>query len=354
MTHLFQPFPLRSLAIRNRIGVSPMCMYSAQDGLATDWHLVHYGGLAQGGAGLVMLEATAVRPEGRITARDLGLWNDAQIEPLARLSRFIREQGAVPAVQLAHAGRKAGTFPPSTGRSGSVALEDGGWIPVAPSPLPFEGLATPMELDEAGIQEVIQAFRDAAGRALAAGIQLLELHAAHGYLLHQFLSPISNRRTDRWGGDFVGRTRLVREVVQIVRIVWPEYLPLAVRLSCTEYLEGGWDVDQSVELSRQLKALGVDLIDCSSGGGSPTAPPNVGAGFQVSFAERIHREAGMATAAVGLITSPEQAETIVASGQADLVFLGRELLRDPRWPLRAAEGLRAQGPWPEAYLRARR
>lgn len=354
MARLFDPLTLRGLTLRNRIGVSPMCMYAAQEGRATDWHLVHYGGLAQGGAGLVMVEATAVQPEGRISARDLGLWDDAQIQPLARIARFIADQGAVPAIQLAHAGRKAGTHAPSTGRSGVLPLEEGGWTPVAPSALPFEGLAVPETLDEDGFHDVIAAFQAGARRALEAGFQLIELHGAHGYLLHQCLSPHSNHRTDGWGGSFEGRTRLLRKTVGALREVWPEALPLAVRLSCTEYLEGGWDLEQSITLSAELRSLGVDLVDCSSGGNSPVPPPGIGPGFQVPFAARIRAEAGLPTAAVGLITAPEQAETIVASGQSDLVFLGRELLRDPRWPLRAAKALGVEGPWPEAYLRARR
>ncbi len=351
MTRLFEPLSLGALELPNRIGVSPMCMYSAPQGLATDFHLAHYGGLALGGAGLVLLEATAVRPEGRISLRDLGLWSEDQVEPLARVARFITGLGAVPGVQLAHAGRKACTFPPAAGRPGCVPLEEGGWIPVAPSALAFPGLAEPQVLDESGIRDVIEAFRQAAQRALQAGFQVVELHGAHGYLLHQFLSPRSNHRTDGWGGDFQGRTRLVREVVRAVRTVWVG--PLALRLSCTEYLEGGWDLDQSVALAKQVKDLGVDLIDCSSGGASPQPPPHIGPGFQVPLAERIRREAGLPTAAVGLLTSPQQAETILATGQADLVLLGRELLRDPRWPQGAARELGAALPWPEQYQRAR-
>jgi len=328
-------------------------MYSADAGRANDWHLVHYGGLAQGGAGLILVEATAVQPEGRITAQDLGLWEDGHVEGLARLTRFMQTQGATPGIQLAHAGRKAGTYPPATGQAGQLPVEAGGWTAVAPSALPFPGLAVPRVLDEADLQGVVEAFREGARRALEAGFQVVEVHGAHGYLLHQFLSPLSNTRTDGWGGDFQGRTRLLREVVAAVRAVWPEALPVLVRLSCTEYLEGGWDLEQTVELGRILATLGVDLIDCSSGGASPAPPPSVGPGFQVPLAAHVRGACGLPTAAVGLITAPEQAETLLASGQADLVLLGRELLRDPRWPLRAARALRAEVHWPEAYLRGR-
>ena len=352
MSHLFQPLTLRGLTLPNRIAVSPMCQYQSQEGLANDWHFVHYGGLAQGGAGLVMTEAMAVAPEGRISPNDLGLWNIHQAEALARIVHFIKAQGAVPGVQLAHAGRKASAFAPWKG-SGSVPPAAGGWTPVAPSALPFEaGWTVPTALDEPGILAVIEAFMDAARRALAAGFQIIEVHAAHGYLLHQFLSPLANQRTDAYGGSFENRTRLVREVVGALRNILPEELPLFVRISATDWVDGGWDLDQSVALATELKALGVDLVDCSSGGLSPHQKITLGPGYQVPFAARIRAEANLPTGAVGLITAPEQAEGILAEGSADLVLLGRELLRDPRWPLRAAQTLGAEVPWPASYARA--
>ncbi|MFZ1376737.1 MAG: NADH:flavin oxidoreductase/NADH oxidase [Geothrix sp.] len=352
MSHLFRPLTLRGLTLPNRIAVSPMCQYSSLEGLPNDWHLVHLGGLAQGGAGLVLTEAAAVLPEGRISPDDLGLWSDVQAEALAPSVRFIKGQGAVPGIQLAHAGRKASAFSPWKG-SGSVPAGAGGWTPVAPSALPFDSTWTvPMELDESGIKAVIRAFAYATRRALAAGFEVVELHAAHGYLLHQFLSPLTNHRTDGYGGSFEGRTRLVREVTTAVRAVWPGNLPLFVRISATDWVEGGWDPDQSVELAKILKGLGVDLVDCSSGGLSPHQKILLGPGYQVPFADRIRTEAGLPTGAVGLITEPEQAEQILAEGSADLVLLARELLRDPRWPLRAAQALGAEVPWPAQYARA--
>jgi len=352
---LFTPLALRSVTLRNRLGVSPMCQYSAVEGRATDWHLVHLGGLAQGGAGLVIVEATAVEPRGRISAADLGLWEDGQVEPLARAARFVAGQGAVPAVQLAHAGRKASVRPPWIEGGAPLLPEAGGWLPAGPSALGFgPGHALPAALTAAELAALPGLFAAAATRALAAGFQVVEVHAAHGYLLHQFLSPLSNRRDDGYGGSFEHRTRLCREVVAAVRHAWPERLPLLVRLSATDWVEGGWSPDETVELSRTLKGLGVDLVDCSSGGLVPDAKVPVGPGYQVPFAARVRREAGVATAAVGLLTSPEQAETVVASGQADLVLLGRELLRDPRFPLRAAAALGVPGPWPLQYARAKR
>jgi 2,4-dienoyl-CoA reductase-like NADH-dependent reductase (Old Yellow Enzyme family) len=352
MSRLFTPLTLRGLTLPNRIAVSPMCQYQAQDGLVNDWHLVHYGGLAQGGAGLVITEAAAVLPEGRISPEDLGLWNNAQAEGLARIVRFIASQGAVPGVQLAHAGRKASNPAPWKG-SGSLSPSQGGWTPAAPSALPFdEGWTVPTALDEPGILAVIEAFMDAARRAVAAGFRVIEVHAAHGYLLHQFLSPLSNHRTDAYGGSFENRTRLVREVVGALRQILPEELPLLVRISATDWVEGGWTLDQSVALAKELKALGVDLVDCSSGGLAPRAEIPLGPGYQVPFAARIRAEADLPTGAVGLITDPEQAEAILAQASADLVLLGRELLRDPRWPLRAAKALGVEAPWPASYLRA--
>ncbi|MBL9210031.1 MAG: NADH:flavin oxidoreductase/NADH oxidase [Opitutaceae bacterium] len=355
MSQLFAPFTLKSVTLRNRIGVSPMCMYSARDGLMTDWHLVHLGARAVGGAGLVLAEATAVAPEGRITPGDAGLWNDGQIDPLARICRFVVAQGAVPGVQLGHAGRKASAARPWEG--GAHLASDGeGWDIVAPSAVAFgHGLdRVPQALTLEEIARVQSDFVTAAMRALAAGVEWLELHAAHGYLGHQFLSPLSNRRTDEYGGDFERRIRFVVETTRRVRAIWPERLPLTVRLSCTDWVEGGWTIDESVELARRLKTEGVDLIDCSSGGASPTAKIPVGPGYQVPFAARIRREAGLATAAVGLITEPAQAADIIQQEQADLVLLAREFLRDPNWPLRAARELGVMPPPrpPAPYLRA--
>lgn len=340
MSHLFAPFALKSITLRNRIGVSPMCMYSSEDGVANDWHLVHLGGLARGGAGLVIAEATAVSPEGRITPGDAGLWLDQQIEPLARINRFIKSQGAVPGIQIAHAGRKASAARPW---ENGAHLTDaaGGWTPVAPSAVAFGGdlNRVPHALTIAEIRALQEKFVAATKRSLLAGYEWLELHSAHGYLSHEFLSPISNRRTDDYGGSFENRIRFLLETTRAVRAVWPEHLPLTVRLSCTDWMEGGWSIDESVELARRLKNEGVDLIDCSSGGSANEAKIPVGAGYQVPFAERIRREAGLATAAVGMITDPMQADQIVRNGQADLVLLARELLRDPNWPLRAARAL---------------
>jgi len=352
-SHLFEPFTLRGITLPNRIAVSPMCQYSATEGRTSDWHLVHYGGLAQGGAGLVLMEAAAVRPEGRISPQDLGLWEDGQIEPLARINRFILSQGSVPGIQLAHAGRKACTPAPWRGASTTLPLSEGGWQPVAPSTLPFDtGWATPTALSEAGITEIIDAFVAAAKRALAAEFQVIELHAAHGYLLHQFLSPLANRRTDAYGGAFANRTRLLREVAAAVRRVWPEHLPLFVRISATDWAEDGWNPEESVLLCKALRELGVDLVDVSSGGMMPRATIPVAPGYQVPFAEQIRTEAGLPTGAVGLVTEAHQAEAILSEHKADLVFLGRELLRNPRWPLEAARELGAETPWPAQYARA--
>lgn len=352
MPQLFDPFPLRGLTLPNRIIVSPMCQYSSADGLANDWHFVHLGSRAVGGAGLVLTEAAAVTPEGRISPQDLGIWDDAHVEMLARIARFVHEQGSAFGMQLAHAGRKASTAPPwQKGRKVDVA--EGGWTPVGPSAVAFdEGWAVPHEATRSEIAGIVMAFRDAAVRALASGCDLVEVHAAHGYLLHEFLSPLSNQRRDKYGGSFEHRVRLVLEVVDAVRAAWPERLPLWVRISTTDWVEGGWDVPQSVELARRLAARGVDLVDCSSGGLHPAARIPAGPGYQVEAAARIRREAGVATGAVGLITAPAQADSIVRSGQADCVLLARELLRDPYWPLRAARELGHPAPWPAQYLRA--
>ncbi|MBB3343358.1 NADH:flavin oxidoreductase/NADH oxidase [Luteimonas sp. RC10] len=352
MSDLFSPLAQRALTLRNRIAVSPMCQYSAVDGMPDHWHLVHLGSRAVGGAGLVIAEATAVVPEGRIAPEDVGLWNDAQTQAWAPIAAFVRAQGAVPGVQLAHAGRKASTYAPWRGH-GAVAEADGGWQVVAPSASAYNArYPAPVALDADGIGGVVAAFRAAAQRALAAGFELVELHAAHGYLLHQFLSPLSNTRDDAWGGSFEGRARLVLEVVDAVREVWPERLPLWLRLSATDWVEGGWDIEQSVALARLLAPRGVDLLDVSSGGLSPDQKIEVGPGYQVPFARRIRAEAGIATGAVGLITTPEQAERIVADGDADVVLLARELLRDPYFPRRAAQVLGAALEPPAQYQRA--
>ncbi|HYD29928.1 MAG TPA: NADH:flavin oxidoreductase/NADH oxidase [Azospirillaceae bacterium] len=351
--HLFSPYTLRDVTLRNRLAVSPMCQYSATSkGFATDWHFVHLGSRAVGGAGLIIVEATGVEPRGRISPSCLGLWSDDHIESLERIGRFVKEQGAAWGIQLAHAGRKAST---DRGWNGGrpVAPADGGWIPVAPSALAFDDASpVPDALDEAGIQEIKTAFIDAARRAVAAGFDVVEVHAAHGYLLHQFLSPLTNRREDRWGGSFENRTRLVREVTAAVRDVMPERLPLLVRLSATDWVEGGWDVDQTVELSRGLKGLGADLIDVTSAGLVPNAVMPIGPGYQTVFAERVRREAGIASSAVGLIVSAHQADHVIRTGQADLVMLGRPFLRDPYWPLHAAKELGQTVAWPNQYLRA--
>jgi len=353
MSHLFEPLTLRSITLPNRIAVSPMCQYTSEDGFANDWHLVHYGSRAAGGAGLILTEAAAVVPQGRISPRDLGIWHEDHIEFLARIVRFIKERGSVAGIQLAHAGRKASTPPPWENRSVTLTEPEGGWPIVAPSSIPFdEGCIIPTALSDIGITEIAAAFVDAARRSLLAGFQVVEIHAAHGYLLHQFLSPLSNKRTDQYGGSFENRTRLLRNIVTAVRAVWPEDRPLFVRISATDWIEGGWDVEQSLELVRQLLPLGVDLIDCSSGGTDPHARIPLGAGYQTCFAEQIRRETGSKSGAVGMITSPVQADHIIRSGQADLVLLARELLRDPYWPLRAARELGHPSPWPAQYVRS--
>ncbi len=353
MTHLFDPLAIRDVTFANRVFVSPMCEYSSTDGFASDWHFVHLGSRAVGGAGLVLTEATAVVPEGRISPQDLGIWKDEHIEPLARVVRFIHEQGSVAGMQLAYAGRKASTYAPWAGH-GTIPESEGGWKNVvAPSALAFsEGYPMPRALSIDGIQNIVSAFAAAARRTCEAGFRVIEIHAAHGYLIHEFLSPLSNQRTDAYGGSFENRTRILREIVAAVRGSWPEGAPLFVRISATDWVEGGWDIQQSVELARQLKGLGADLIDCSSGGNVPHAQIPVGPGYQTRVAEWIRREAGILTGAVGMITSPVQAEHIVVTGQADAVIIARELLRDPYWPLRAARELGQAISWPVQYLRA--
>jgi 2,4-dienoyl-CoA reductase-like NADH-dependent reductase (Old Yellow Enzyme family) len=351
---LFTPFRLRSVTFPNRVGVAPMCQYSAEAGLANDWHLVHLGSRAIGGAGLVISEATAVSPEGRISPQDLGIWDDAHGAALSRIVAFLSAQGSVPAIQLAHAGRKASTLRPWDG-GGPASPERGGWSPVlAPSPVPFDdGWQDPAPLDEDGMDRIAGAFADGARRALAAGFRVVEIHAAHGYLLHEFLSPLSNRREDAFGGSLENRMRFPLRVVGAVRAAWPDELPLFVRISATDWVDGGFVPEEAVVFARRARELGVDLVDCSSGGGHPKATVPLAPGYQVPFAERVRSEAGVATAAVGLITEPAMAEEIVATGKADLVLLGRELLRDPQWPLRAAAKLGNPYPVPRPYERAR-
>ncbi len=354
MSALFSPLALRGITLRNRIGVSPMCQYSSTDGLADDWHLVHLGAFATGGAGLVMTEATAVVPEGRINVGDLGLWNDAQVPMLARITRFIRAQGAAPGIQLAHAGRKASVRRPWEG-AGVLRPEEGGLADVdGPSAIPFSAdTLVPRALTAERIAGVVTAFRDAAARAHTAGFEVLEVHAAHGYLLHEFLSPVSNQRTDGWGGPIAHRMRLTVDVVDAIRSVWPDRLPLLVRISASDWSDGGWTVEDSVILARVLADRGVDLVDCSSGGNVTGVRIAIGPGYQVPFARQLRRDAGVRTAAVGLITDPRQAESIIANDDADLVFLARELLRQPRWPLLAAHALGVPAPWPPQYERAK-
>jgi 2,4-dienoyl-CoA reductase-like NADH-dependent reductase (Old Yellow Enzyme family) len=349
---LFSPFRMREIELKNRIVVSPMCEYSAKDGHPQTWHLVHLGSRAIGGAGLVFTEATAVEECGRISSADTGIYEDAHVESWRPIAEFIRSHGAVPGMQLAHAGRKASTAPPWTGGK-PVSVQDGGWEPVGPSAQAFDaGYTEPRELSAAEIAGIIAAFRKAAERALAAGFEVVEIHAAHGYLLHQFLSPLSNTRTDEYGGTFENRIRATLKVARAVREVWPQRLPLFVRVSATDWKEGGWDLEQTIELARHLKPLGVDLIDASSGGLVPGVKIPLGPGYQTGFAEAIRKEAGIATGAVGMISEPTQAETILATEQADLVFLAREMLRDPYWPRRAAKALDVKIKPPVQYERA--
>lgn len=351
---LFTPFTLRGLTLRNRIVVSPMCQYSSADGFATDWHLVHLGSRAVGGAALVIAEATAVSPEGRISPHDLGIWNDAHVEMLKRITTFIDAQGSIAGIQLAHAGRKASVDAPWRGGA-PLDESQGGWRPLlAPSAEAFSSrTAVPEALTVDEIQRVIGDFQRATRRAREAGFRVIELHGAHGYLVHEFLSPLSNKRTDEYGGSFENRVRFALEIVDAVRAEWPAELPLLMRVSSTDWVAGGWDIEQTVELSRLLKQHGVDLVDCSSGGNVAAVKIPVVPGYQVEFAERIRREAGIPTGAVGLITDPRQAAKIIESGEADVVILARELLRDPYWPLRAARVLDAPITWPDQYLRAK-
>lgn len=350
---LFTPLTLRSVTLRNRIGVSPMCLYAcASDGLATPWHMVHLGARAAGGFGLVVAEATAVSPRARISANDLGLWSAAHADALAPITRLVSDQGAVPGIQLGHAGRKGSTQAPWIGRKATMPHE-GGWEVLAPSAIPFgPDSAEPREMDESDIEATLQEFAHAANLALRAGFRYVELHLAHGYLAHQFLSPLTNRRQDRWGGHFEGRSRFARELVRHVRSAWPRELPLAVRLSMTDWIEGGWTEDEAVRLAGLLRDAGVDLIVCSSGGIAPGSAPRQTPGMHVPAATRVRSAAGVASAAVGLITEPEQAQAIVSEGRADMVFLARATLRDPNWALHAAEALGEEAPWPICYRRA--
>lgn len=353
--NLFDGFKIRDISFRNRVAVSPMCEYSSVDGFANDWHLVHLGSRAVGGAGTVLTEAIAVTADGRISPADLGIWKDEHIEFLARIVSFVRQQGSIAGTQLAHAGFKASTPVPWSEQRGSLSVEEGGWRPIYSSTT--RGFSPesiqPEALTPEGIAKIANAFADGARRSLTAGFELTEIHAAHGYLIHEFLSPLVNKRDDQYGGSFENRTRILREVIEAVRKVWPERLPLWLRISASDWTEGGWTIEDSVALARQVKPLGVDLIDCSSGGIVPGAKIPVGPGYQTGFSERIRREADVLTGAIGMITSPEQAQHILNTGQADVVLLAREMLRDPYWPLRAAHALKQPIAWPKQYERAR-
>ena len=352
-TKLFYPLTIKDVSLRNRIAISPMCQYSATDGFANDWHLVHYGSRAVGGAGLVMQEATAVLPEGRITPGDLGLYREEHMDMLQRITAFIRQQGAVAGIQLAHAGRKAGCALPWNGGK-QLSEKEGGWKSVAPSAIPFNTEDNvPQELDLDGINNVEASFKLASARAYQAGYKILEIHAAHGYLIHQFLSPLSNHRTDQYGGSFENRIRLLLEIVKVVKSVWPENLPLFVRISATDWWESGWNIEEAIQLASILQKEGVDLVDCSSGGLVPYQQIQAGPGYQVPFSERIKKETGILTSSVGLITNAPQAEEILQKGQADLIMLGRESLRNPYFPLHSAKMPGEEIQWPLPYLRAK-
>jgi 2,4-dienoyl-CoA reductase-like NADH-dependent reductase (Old Yellow Enzyme family) len=354
MPNLFDPLSIRDVTLQNRIVVSPMCEYSSTDGFANDWHLVHLGSRAVGGAGLVFTEATAVAAEGRISPQDLGIWKDEHVEFLSRITRFIHSQGSVAGIQLAHAGRKASTYRPWDG-NGAAPEAAGGWKNVVgPSAIPFaNNYPMPQALTPEGISEIVRAFVEAAGRAQTAGFRVFEIHAAHGYLISEFLSPVANHRTDPYGGSFENRIRLLLEVVAALREKLPAGVPLFVRISCVDWVEGGWTLEESVELARRLKNAGVDLVDCSSGGNVPPPPQiPIGPGYQTPFAERIRREADILTGAVGMITAPAQADHIIRTGQADVAIIAREFLRDPYWPLHAGRDLGHSVPWPVQYVRA--
>jgi len=353
MSLLFSPLTIKDIQFRNRIVVSPMCEYSSVDGFANDWHMVHLGSRAVGGAALIIQEATAVSPEGRISPDDMGIWKDEHIEKVKPIVSFIHQHGAVAGIQLAHAGRKASTFSPWKGGK-QIKLKDGGWQAVAPFAIPFhDGDEPPLALEKNGIDKVIDDFTKAAGRALKTGYKVIEIHAAHGYLLHEFLSPLSNHRTDEYGGSFENRIRLTVQVTEAVRKVWPQELPLFVRISATDWADGGWDIDESVKLASVLKDKGVDLIDCSTGGLVSHQKISLGPGYQVPFAERIKKETGILTGSVGLITEPKQAEQILSDKKADIILIARQSLRDPYFPLHAAKELGAEIQWPSQYLRAK-
>jgi len=350
---LFSTLRLRERVFRNRIFVSPMCQYSAVDGVPTEWHLVHLGSRAIGGAALVMTEATAVSPEGRISPFDTGIWSPEQVESFRKIAGFIRLHGAVAGIQIAHAGRKASTDAPWRGGK-PLGPANGGWAPIAPSPVPFaEGYPEPREMSGQEMERVRMAFAAAARRGREAGFEVVEIHMAHGYLLHEFLSPLTNRRTDAFGGSLENRLRFPVSVARAVREAWPDDLPVFVRVSATDWVEGGWDLPQTIALARELKGIGIDMVDCSSGGTVPDAKIPAGPGFQTPFAAAVRREAGIATGAVGLITGPVQAEQIVSTGLADAVMIGREFLRDPYWPFHAARTLGVEIPWPSQYERAK-
>ncbi|WP_245128593.1 NADPH dehydrogenase NamA [Mucilaginibacter straminoryzae] len=352
MTNLFSPIQIKNLNLKNRIVVSPMCEYSATDGFANNWHLVHLGARAIGGAALIITEAIAVSPEGRISYSDLGIWKDEHLDKLKEIIDFVHEQGTLFGFQLAHAGRKASHDKPWKGGKQIPAEDENGWQTFGPSPVAFtEGEELPVELDKAGIQKVLEDFKAAAVRADKIGADVLEIHGAHGYLMHQFYSPLSNHRTDEYGGSFENRVRFLLETVEAVQEVWPKEKALFVRISATDWTEGGWTIDDSVKLAALLKAKGVDLVDTSTGGNALARIP-LKPGYQVEFAERIKKEAGILTGAVGLITNAAQAEEILSSGQADLIFMARELLRDPHFPLRAAHELGEKIKWPSQYERA--
>lgn len=352
-SHLFSPFKQRSITLPNRIVCSPMCQYSSEDGFATDWHYVHLGSRAVGGVGTVMTEAAAVSPEGRISPQDLGIWKDEHVPMLRRITGFLKAQGSVPAIQLAHAGRKASTHSPFDTASGEVGRDEGGWQAVAPSAVRFsDTYPLPTEMDRAAMDKVIADFTAATKRAAEAGFLVAEAHGAHGYLIHEFLSPASNKRTDEYGGSLENRVRFPLEIVRAVRAAFPTELPVWVRLSATDWVDGGLTVEDTVAFCKMLAAEGVDLVDVSSGGNDPKQQIPIGAGYQVAFAERVKREASIATGAVGMITEPTQADQIIRTGQADVVLLARELLREPYWPLRAAQELHQTGSWPAQYERA--
>lgn len=354
MSILFSPLKIRGIGLKNRIVVSPMCQYSSVDGMPNDWHLVHLGSRAVGGAALVIMEASAVSPEGRITPDDAGIWNDDQADAYRRITDFISSQNSIPGIQLAHAGRKASTYSPWKGK-GAADIKDGGWQTIAPGAVPYaDDYPVPLQMNSDDIRNVINQFKEAAERSIKAGFRLIELHMAHGYLVHEFLSPLSSHRKDNYGGSLENRCRLALEISKAVRGVIPDDIPLFARISSTDWAKDGWNIEQSVQLAKWLKETGVDLIDCSSGGNIANEKVPAGPGYQVVFSERIKREAEILTGAVGLITSPVQAENIVRTKQADVVILAREILRNPYWPLYAAKELNAEVEWPVQYLRAKR